>query len=67
MAPLMANGLFAVFISPQAPVNVPGAPFFLGSVLCLVALLLARRQSSRAKDGEYSPEGSDFVLEGTAA
>ena len=45
VGPLLANGLFAVFISPQAPVSVPGAPFFLGSLLCLAALLLARRQA----------------------
>lgn len=48
VAPPIANGLFAVFISPQASVTVPGAPFFLGSILCLVALLLASRRSGRA-------------------
>jgi MFS transporter, DHA1 family, tetracycline resistance protein len=69
VAPLMANGLFAVFISPQAPVNVPGAPFFLGSVLCLIALLLARRldSTSSAKVTADSLEVSDFVLDATAA
>jgi DHA1 family tetracycline resistance protein-like MFS transporter len=67
VAPPIANGLFAVFISPQVPVNVPGAPFFLGSVLCLVALLLARRQSSRAKVGADSHESSDFLADASAA
>lgn len=43
VAPIVANGSFAVFISPASPVIVPGAPFFLGSVLCLVALVLAWR------------------------
>jgi DHA1 family tetracycline resistance protein-like MFS transporter len=53
VAPPVANGLFAVFISPQSPVLVPGAPFFLGSVLCLLALLLARRQRERDHDRDH--------------
>jgi DHA1 family tetracycline resistance protein-like MFS transporter len=48
IGPPLANGLFAVAISPQAPLTLPGAPFFLGSILCLVALWLASRQSARA-------------------
>src|SRR5438552_8074378 len=47
VGPPVANGLFALSISPQAPVTVPGAPFFLGSILCLAALWLASRQSAR--------------------
>jgi DHA1 family tetracycline resistance protein-like MFS transporter len=43
VAPLVANGSFAVFISPRSPVSLPGAPFFLGSLLCVVALVLAWR------------------------
>jgi len=43
VGPLLANGSFAVAISPDLPLSLPGAPFFLGSILCLVALLLARR------------------------
>ena len=43
VAPPVANGLFAVFISPGSPVTRPGAPFFLGSLLCLAALVLAGR------------------------
>ena len=46
LAPPLTNGLFAVFISPQAPLVVPGAPFFLGSLLCLAALVLAARSPS---------------------
>jgi DHA1 family tetracycline resistance protein-like MFS transporter len=41
VAPPVTNGLFAFFISPGAPLIVPGAPFFLGSILCLIALGLA--------------------------
>ena len=41
--PPMANGLFALFISPQAPAFLPGAPFFVGGVLCLVSVAMALR------------------------
>jgi MFS transporter, DHA1 family, tetracycline resistance protein len=47
VGPILANGLFAVSIDPRLPVQVPGAPFFLGSFMCLLALGLARRQISR--------------------
>src|SRR5579864_3956740 len=43
IGPPLANGLFALAIDPRAPVAVPGAPFFVGSLLCLSALWLARR------------------------
>ena len=60
VAPPIANGLFALFISPQAPANAPGAPFFLGSVLCLAALVLARRQSSQEQvRASYAPSISE--------
>ncbi|MBV9172136.1 MAG: MFS transporter, partial [Chloroflexi bacterium] len=49
VGPLLANGLFAVAISPRAPLVVPGAPFFLGSVLCLAALGLAVRTQVRQR------------------
>ncbi len=44
--PLVANGSFAWFISPGAPLNLPGAPFFVGSALCAVALWFARRATA---------------------
>jgi DHA1 family tetracycline resistance protein-like MFS transporter len=43
VGPPLANGLFAFFVGPTAPVVLPGAPFFLGSVLYLAALVLALR------------------------
>jgi len=46
IGPPVANGLFALAISDNAPVILPGAPFFLGSILCLAALWLATRQFS---------------------
>ena len=47
LGPPIANGLFALSIGAGAPVHLPGAPFFFGGVLCLVALWLARRQLPR--------------------
>ena len=44
VGPPLTNGLFALAISDSAPFTVPGAPFFLGSILCLAALWLASRQ-----------------------
>jgi DHA1 family tetracycline resistance protein-like MFS transporter len=49
VGPPLASGLFALFISPQAPLSLPGAPFFLGSILCLAALVLAGRQTSHLR------------------
>jgi DHA1 family tetracycline resistance protein-like MFS transporter len=43
VGPPVANGSFALFISPQSPLTLPGAPFFLGSILCLAALVFAWR------------------------
>ena len=38
--PLMTN-LFAFSISPASPVYIPGAPFFLGSVLMMLSAFFA--------------------------
>jgi DHA1 family tetracycline resistance protein-like MFS transporter len=63
--PLLANGLFALFISPQAPVTLPGAPFFVGSLMCLVALVLARRQTAQVS--AYVPVSAEVSREAIAA
>lgn len=47
LAPPLTTSLFGYFISPQAPVQVPGVAFFLGSALMFVALLLALRSFSK--------------------
>jgi MFS transporter, DHA1 family, tetracycline resistance protein len=65
VAPPIANGSFALFISPQAPLTLPGAPFFLGSILCLAALWLAGRQSSHV--GAYSPAAAEIAPQAVAA
>ncbi len=41
--PLIMTNLFSFFTSSNAPVYLPGAPFFLGSVLILISAALARR------------------------
>ena len=43
LAPPLTTSLFGYFISPQAPVHLPGVAFFLGAALMFVALLLATR------------------------
>ena len=46
--PLLGTNLFSYFISARAPVNLPGAPFFSGAVLLLIALFLALWSFSRS-------------------
>ena len=41
--PPLATGLFGFFISPRAPVQIPGIAFFMGSCILLVALVLTWR------------------------
>lgn len=45
--PLIMTNLFSFFTSPKAPMYLPGAPFFLGSVLILISAILARRGLKR--------------------
>ncbi|MDB5096278.1 MAG: tetracycline resistance efflux pump [Cyanobacteria bacterium RYN_339] len=47
VGPLIANNLFAYFTSPAAPVQVPGAAFFLGGACTLVGAILAWRLLAR--------------------
>ena len=57
VGPLLANGLFAVAIGPSSPVSLPGVPFFVGSLLCLGALLLALRVGARnQREGSVNVE-----------
>ena len=43
LAPPMTTSLFGYFISPQAPVQLPGIAFFLAAALLFTAMLLALR------------------------
>ncbi|MEQ1734960.1 MAG: TCR/Tet family MFS transporter [Rhodoglobus sp.] len=47
LGPLIATNLFGYFISDAAPLKIPGAAFFAGSLLLLGALLAARRTFAR--------------------
>jgi MFS transporter, DHA1 family, tetracycline resistance protein len=66
VGPPLANGLFALSISPQAPVALPGAPFFLGSILCLAALWLAARQFPRSKVSVHSRLAPEVAAHGAS-
>ena len=46
-APLIATQLFAFFTRPEAPVNLPGAPFFVGSIFMALALAMVLRTFRR--------------------
>jgi MFS transporter, DHA1 family, tetracycline resistance protein len=43
VGPLMMTNLFAWFTSKAAPVRLPGAPFFVGALFCLLSAWLAYR------------------------
>lgn len=47
VAPPVATGLFGWFIGPSAPVSLPGAPFFFGASLMILAMLMAKRSLRR--------------------
>ncbi|MDP4679962.1 MAG: TCR/Tet family MFS transporter [Cyclobacteriaceae bacterium] len=47
MAPPIMTGLFYTFTQKEAPIFFPGAPFFLGALLTIVSIILARRSLTR--------------------
>jgi DHA1 family tetracycline resistance protein-like MFS transporter len=49
VGPFLFTLTFACFIGPQAPLKLPGAPFFLASALLLLALVIAARTLSIAR------------------
>jgi MFS transporter, DHA1 family, tetracycline resistance protein len=49
VGPFLFTLTFAYFIGPQAPLKLPGAPFFLASALLLLALVIAARTLSIAR------------------
>lgn len=53
--PLIMTNLFSYFTSPKAPVYLPGAPYFLGSVLVIISAFLARRGFRRNMATESNP------------
>jgi MFS transporter, DHA1 family, tetracycline resistance protein len=50
LGPFLFTLTFAYFIGAQAPVKLPGAPFMLAAALLLLALLVAGRTLSSAKN-----------------
>jgi MFS transporter, DHA1 family, tetracycline resistance protein len=48
IGPIIATALFSYFTAPTQAVTIPGAPFFLGASLMLVASLLALRAFTRS-------------------
>jgi MFS transporter, DHA1 family, tetracycline resistance protein len=67
VGPPVTNGLFALAIGESSPLTVPGAPFFLGSLLCLVALWLASRQFSEHKVTSDSPSAAEVTAQAPAS
>ena len=45
--PLIMTNLFSYFTAVKAPLYLPGAPYFLGSILVLISAILARRGLKR--------------------
>lgn len=43
IGPLIFGTLYGFFISPQAPINLPGSPFLLAAALMATSLILATR------------------------
>jgi DHA1 family tetracycline resistance protein-like MFS transporter len=41
IGPILMTHLFAYFTKPEAPVYLPGSPFFMGSLLMLASTILA--------------------------
>jgi DHA1 family tetracycline resistance protein-like MFS transporter len=48
LGPPLATGLFGYFVSPRAPIVLPGIAFFVGSGIVFCALLLAIRSFRKA-------------------
>jgi MFS transporter, DHA1 family, tetracycline resistance protein len=49
LGPLLMNNLFAYFSSTDAPVHLPGAPYYAGAFLTLVSILFVIRPLSMYK------------------
>jgi DHA1 family tetracycline resistance protein-like MFS transporter len=59
VAPLVFTaGLFSYFTSDRAAFELPGAPFFLGSVLLFVALLIVRAVFQRFPETPPKPDNN---------
>lgn len=55
VGPLVMNGVFAYFVSSDAPIYFPGAAMMVGAVLTIISSLLARRTLKAHKELQTSP------------
>ena len=60
LGPFVFTLTFAYFIGPRAPVHLPGAPFFLASLLVLLALAVAAATLYGTKRGEEEAAAQGF-------
>ena len=66
----MATSLFGFFVSDQAPIKLPGAPFFAGCLFTVAALVLVMRSFARhppPAPGATAAEGDEDVEKDEAA
>ena len=50
LGPFLFTLTFAYFIGAQAPLQLPGAPFLLAAALLVVAMVIAARTLTLARD-----------------
>ena len=60
--PLIATNLFGYFISPQAPIQLPGASFFAGAIFTFIGLLLAVRAFTSVDFAQNQREANAAAL-----
>ncbi|HEY0067039.1 MAG TPA: TCR/Tet family MFS transporter [Flavisolibacter sp.] len=66
IGPILMTHLFAYFTKPEAPVYLPGSPFFMGSLLMLASTILAYFALRKEKEvvAEKLPPYTVEALEG---
>jgi DHA1 family tetracycline resistance protein-like MFS transporter len=70
LAPAIATSLFGFFVSDQAPIKLPGAPFFAGCLFTVAAVVLVMRSFARhppPPPGANAAEGDEDVEKDEAA
>jgi DHA1 family tetracycline resistance protein-like MFS transporter len=60
IGPLIFGSLFGYFISPQAPINLPGAPFLLSALLMIVSIFIALKATRSASSRTMSSSGQEL-------
>lgn len=63
IGPLIFGSLFGYFISPQAPFNLPGAPFLLSALLMVVSIFIALKATRSAGSRTMSSSGQTLPQE----